>query len=303
MLQAELESLAARCVPGAGPVDIHVLRAGLVNETYRVVRDGIDHVLRVGAAQSLDLGVDRVWEARVLASAGLAGIAPAVEYCDVERGILVSRWIPGRCWSAVEVRRGSNIRKIAALLRGVHALPMPDRGRRPDFGGRMNPRGWIDFYHDALERSAAPREADRAALRAAAGAHLERLTRLPAQRPVVCHGDLHSQNVLDRAASLVLLDWEYSHASDPTWDLAGWSANNDLDDDLRRELVSTYLDRAPTPREGDRLDCMCWLYDYTCLLWSDLYLRRAADEAPDHAAVDGVSARARLLEARLRAGL
>jgi thiamine kinase-like enzyme len=303
MLRTELESLAARFVPGAGPVHIHMLRAGLVNETYRVVRDGVAHVLRVGTAQSLDLGIDREWEARVQESAARAGLAPAVEYCDVARGIMVSRWTPGRSWSAVEVRRAANIAKIAALLRRVHALPMPDGPPRPDVARRMSPGGWIDFYHDALERFVLPRTLHRAVLRAAAGAHLERLTRLPAPGRVVCHSDLHTGNLIEQASSLILLDWEYAHASESWWDLAGWSANNDFAEALRRELLSTYLGRAPTPHEGERLDCVCWLYDYTCLLWSELYVNLAAGAAAGEAAIDGVRARARLLATRLDAGL
>jgi thiamine kinase-like enzyme len=288
MLRTDLELLAAGCVPGAGPIDVQILRRGLLNETYRVVRDGIAHALRVAAADFGDPGVDREWEAQVQDSAARAGLAPAVEYRDTERGILVSRWIEGRPWSADEVMHESTLRKMAALLRRVHALPMP-RGSR-----RMSPRGWIDYYQDALAGSAAPRAEHRMALRAGADARLDRLAELPLEGPVVCHSDLHALNVLDCAPSLVLLDWEYAHASDPWWDLAGWSANNDFEESLRRELLSNYTGRAPTPGDAERLDLLCWLYDYTCVLWSDLHGRPG---------FDGVVARSRLLEARLRAEL
>jgi thiamine kinase-like enzyme len=302
MQPLELERLAARCVPGVGPVEIRQLNQGLVNGTYRVERGGVAYALRVAAAQAGgDSGLDRAWEARVLQSAAAAGLAPAVEYCDTQRGILLSRWIDGRCWSAAEVRTGPNLGAIAALLRRVHALPLPDLPRR------MSLRGWIDYYHSALARSAVGRTADDEALRAAAGARLDRLGTLPAERAVVCHSDLHIGNVLDCGQALILLDWEYAHASDPWWDLAGWSANNDLEDKHRLELLSHYTGRAPTPADSARLDALCWLYDYTCVLWSELYLRPPAGDAraPHDAArgegqIDGVEARARLLEARLR---
>ncbi len=50
--------------------------------------------------------------------------------------------------------------------------------------------------------------------------------------------------------------------------------------------------------------CACiywrWLYDYVCLLWSELYLTAAgADRAPERSRSDGVAARARQLAARL----
>jgi len=290
MQRTDLKSLAARCVPGVGPVDIQILSQGPVNETYRVMRDGIAHALRVAAVKAGDPGVDREWEARIQDSAARAGLAPAVEYCDPERGILVSRWIEGRSLTAAQVRHESNIRKVAALLRRVHALPLPEPSRR------VSPRGWIDYYRNALERSAAPRaraeERPRAALRAAADARLARLAGLPAEGPVLCHSDLHTLNVLDCAPSLILLDWEYAHVSDPWWDLAGWSANNDFEAGLRGRLLSNYTGRSPTPDDTERLDALCWLYDYTCLLWSELY-------GPP-AACDGVPGRALQIEARLR---
>jgi hypothetical protein len=61
--------------------------------------------------------------------------------------------------------------------------------------------------------------------------------------------------------------------------LAGWIANNDWREDLARVLLENYLGRAPTPSEWSRLELLGWLYDYVCLLWSELYLRQ-----PDGAA-------------------
>jgi hypothetical protein len=156
---------------------------------------------------------------------------------------------------------------------------------------------------------------------------------LPAVDPVVCHSDLHTLNLVDRGDSLLLLDWEYAHAADPLWDLAGWSANNDLEDNVRRDLLASYTGRPPAPTDYLRLQLLSWLYDYVCLLWSELYLSLHRNERPgvDSSGVDssgvnspgtdssgadlsgadspgtalddpqgGVAARARLLAARLQ---
>jgi aminoglycoside phosphotransferase (APT) family kinase protein len=66
MLPDELRLFADRHVPGAGPVEIQRSGGGLVNETYRVLRDGATYAMRVAAANLYALGVDRDWEAQVL---------------------------------------------------------------------------------------------------------------------------------------------------------------------------------------------------------------------------------------------
>jgi thiamine kinase len=280
MLLDELESIAALHVPGQGKVEIHRLSEGLVNETFRVARDGRAYVLRV-AASTRGLGLDHVWEARVLERAVLGGLAPALEYCDPRRGILIARWIDGGSWGPSEVRQPSNISRMAALMRRIHALPIPTPARI------MSPRKWIDHY--AAAAPSVPMS-----LRAAATARLSALAELPSVDLVLCHSDLHTLNLIDCGESLMLLDWEYAHAADPFWDLAGWGANNDLEDELKQDLLAAYAGRAPTSEEQARLRLLGWLYDYVCLLWSGLYLKlsRGAQQ-------DAVSARARQLEARL----
>src|SRR5882672_6001719 len=146
MLSDELKSVAARHVPGEGKLDIHRLGNGLVNETYRVLRDGRAYALRVAGTNFDDLGLDRAWEASVLERAVAADIAPVPEYCDPQRGILLARWVDGRSWSPVDVRRPSNIARMAELMRRIHALPMPAPARA------MSPATWIEYYGAALNR-------------------------------------------------------------------------------------------------------------------------------------------------------
>jgi thiamine kinase-like enzyme len=311
MLSDELASVVSRHVPGEGQIEIHRLNTGLVNETYRVLRDGRAYALRVTAANSYDLGLDRAWEARVLERAVAADLAPGLAYYDPQRGILIARWVDGRLWSPTDVRRQSNIARMAELMRRIHALQMPAPARV------MSPAKWIEYYGAALTRqqgnvsaetSAQPPDTGSARdhLPAAATRRLAELAALPGVDPVVCHSDLHTLNLVDRGNSLVLLDWEYAHAADPLWDLAGWSANNDLEDNLKHDLLASYTGRPPTRNEYLRLQLLGWLYDYVCLLWSELYLNRHRGElscvdAPGGTPGDDIADRARLLAARLNA--
>ena len=311
MRPAELEGILSRHVPGEGKIEMHRVSTGLVNETYRVLRGGSAYVLRVAAAKSYDLGLDRAWEARVLERAGAVDLAPVPVYFDPQRGILISPWVDGRPWSPADVRRQSNIARMAELMRRIHALPVPAPARL------MSPAKWIEYYGAALTRhpdvsaetSVFPDAQGARDLSAAAAQRLTALSVLPGVDPVVCHSDLHTLNLVDRGDSLLLLDWEYAHAADPLWDLAGWSANNDLEDNLRHDLLASYTGRPPTRTEHLRLQLLGWLYDYVCLLWSGLYLNlhrneRPGVDTPNAAPGDpqgGVAARARLLAARLHA--
>jgi thiamine kinase-like enzyme len=287
----ELRTIAAQHVPGEEEPEIHRLRGGLVNETYRVLRDGRAYVLRVAASNACDLGLDRAWEARVLELAALDDLTPAVEYRDPALGILITHWVDGRSWSPADVRQQSTISRMAALARRIHALPMPMPARV------MNPRQWIEYYSVAAPSTAA-------ALQTAAGLRLSALAALPSVDPVLCHSDLHTLNLIDRGDSLMLLDWEYAHAADPLWDLAGWTANNDLEGGCQLDLLANYAGRPPTDDESMRMRLLGWLYDYVCLMWSELYLSLPRGSLPRGTKRDGeVSGRARLLEARLKASM
>jgi thiamine kinase len=315
------ERVAALHVPGSGKVEIERLGTGLVNETYRVTRDGSVHAMRLAASNRDDLGLDRAWEARVLEGAVAADLAPAPEYCDPRRGILISRWVAGRPWAPDDTRRPSNISRMAEFMRRIHALPIPAPARC------MSPAKWIEYYSAAAPWSArgdagatAPGVSEAAGagaapgtarassaatvLGAAATQRLAALAALPSVRPALCHSDLHTLNLIDHGGALVLLDWEYAHVSEPFWDLAGWAANNDFEEPISHELLAGYLGRRPTGDESLRLQLLGWLYDYVCLWWSELYLnlhRGPGVAVQGDATVAAVSARTRELAARLDA--
>lgn len=294
--------LAEHVVPGTGEVLLERAGGGQVNASYRVRRDGRLYSLRVGAAAAADqaaadqaapLGLDRDWECRVLARASGAGLAPPVEYCDPSRGILVMRWVEGRSWTAAEAALPENLRTVARLLQRVHALEPPANPRV------MDPAGWIRHYR-AARAAAGGAEfpgagARRRRIEHASASHLALIAAAPPPRPVLCHSDLHPQNLLIRApGDPVLLDWEYAHVADAFWDLASWASNADLTERARRALLECYLGREANPAEASRLGAVIWLYDYVCLLWSEIYLTER-----DGAAAAAVRARAEMLLGRL----
>jgi thiamine kinase len=284
----DIERLCLAVIPGTGAVEIQPLATGLISETYRVVRNGVAYALKAGADRNADwglnLGFDLNWEAQLLERAASSGLAPQPVYFDPKRPVMVSRWVAGRPWS-LEEARSANTRKITELLRRVHALRIPAPPRV------MGPLSWIELYGAALLRTG---RAVESTLRASADSRLREFARLTPAVGVVCHSDLHRMNVLQDGEMLMLLDWEYAHVSDPFWDLAGWAANNDFQARSQRALLASYLGAEPAQPEWLRLRLLTWLYDYVCLLWSELYLRARGGGA------DEIAQRATLLDARLR---
>jgi thiamine kinase-like enzyme len=272
-------------VPGTGAVEIRPLGTGLISATYRVVRNGVIYALKTAAERSPDLGLSFAWEAPLLTHASSLKLAPPLVYCDLQRAVTVSRWVAGRPWSTEAVHRPANLHRITELLRRVHALSVPAPPRL------MSPLSWVDVYGAALARIGCPADTT---LRIAADSRWRQLSRLPPGACVVCHSDLHRMNLIQDGEVLTLLDWEYAHVSDPSWDLAGWAANNDFEAQARRELLSSYLGAAPSEPQWMRLGLLMWLYDYVCLLWSELYLNTRTGGANE------ITRRATLLDARLR---
>jgi len=267
-----VEEAARRYVPGVGAVSVERLGRGLVNESHRVVRDGRVYSLRMPTAEPAPTGVDREWECRVLALASAAGLAPMIVRCEPRLGVLVAQWEEGPALRPDEARGLDAAVRVAELTRRVHALPLPGNARI------VEPADWIEHYRDALIRlPPGPRQALRMPGRADGADALQaeserRLGGLEALTPrVLCHSDLHPANLVRTERGLVLLDWEYAHVSEALWDLAGWACNNDLEPAVRAVLLASYLGRPASDEEAQRLEDLAWLYDYVCLLWSEVY--------------------------------
>ena len=287
MQPPEVERLCRDIVPGAGSVQVQPLGAGLLSETFKVARAGAAFALKVAAEHRPELGLDRAWEVRVLERAGGAGLAPRLVYSDARGAVVLARWVAGRPWPARDGKLGANTRSIAELLRRVHALAVPAPPRA------VSPLQWMGIYGTALaQRHESPGDP---ALRAAAVNRAQEIAEPPLVAGVVCHSDLHAMNLIRGAESLILLDWEYAHVADPLWDLAGWSANNDLEAGVQWSLLTDYLQSPPSQQAWRRLRQFLWLFDYVCLLWCRLYLNVLGE----HGSGAAVAERSRLLDARL----
>ncbi|HVC01938.1 MAG TPA: hypothetical protein VND80_07020 [Steroidobacteraceae bacterium] len=290
MREPEAQRLARLHVPGGGPVRLLRVGSGLASGTYRAERDGASYSLRVTDVAARGGSFDAHWEHAVCELAGAARIGPEVMRADPAAGVLVCRWVEGRAWQGAAAAQPRKLAAIAALMRAIHALPQPHPARA------RSPADWIAHYERAIGSRPPILTQEPATLRTAAARRLETVAGFGRVAPALCHSDLHALNVVETDAGLVALDWEYAHVADPFWDPAGWSCANDFSAAQRRDLLRRYLQRAPSAEELARFAALVWLYDYVCLLWSEIYLREDAG-----ASIRAARQRAARIEARLRA--
>ena len=243
------------------------IEGGLSNRAWRLDANGERWFVRLGHPQAARLGVDRRSECAVLRAVAAAGLAPGVHVCAPAEGLLVTRFIEGRTWNASDARSRGNIRRVAACLRRLHELPVPEGVHEVDYGRQAR-----RLAADLPENDAAGAElAERAA---AAFARLGD----GGYATTLCHNDLHHLNVLDDGSRIWMVDWEYGGCGNPLFDVASFLALHDLGPDPTEAFLESYGRLRPADRS--HLDDARWLFDYVQWLW---YRSRFPDPVGDEA--------------------
>ena len=233
------------------------IKGGLTNENWVVRTAAQAVVVRLSTIHEQVLQIDRANEAAALAAADKAGIGAEVLLCAPERRLLVTRYIQGRTWTSRDARTLENIRRIAQVLQQLHALEAPNGIQPLDLQRVLS-----GYWRVLMEKGAATRvgtaaQRDRATTIASASARMA-----PA---CLCHNDVHHLNIID-TGRLRLVDWEYAGLGDPFFDLASVCSYHGFNEELKARLLREYLGAAPTSAT-ERLQQMCWLFDYIRDLW------------------------------------
>lgn len=260
------------------------IAGSLNNFAWRATTSAEERFVRLARTGTERLGADLEAEATVLRCVPAAGLAPPVIRCDPPSRLLVTQWVP----SAGSPPAPSSNRAIVAVahaLQRLHALAPPAGLRRVDF--RQQSRGLPGVPSLPTTGAALAQAADEIFARLDAAA----------QPLVLCHHDVHAQNMLfDRAGRLWLVDWEYAGLGDPVFDLASYACQQQLDATAASSLVQEYVG-AGGSATVERLVDARWVFDYVQMLWY-----RGLDAiGPAAAGQSEAQARAARLEADLMA--
>lgn len=159
-------------------------------------------VVRVNAANSAALGIDRQRELTLLRQLQGTGFVPALWYTTAN--VLVTGFVEGRQWPADALQQDSNRERVAKLVRRFQQLPASLVTER--FSYLRHCRGYLAQLDDASIDSL----------------YLETLARRVDEadwQPVICHHDLVAENIIETDRGLVILDWEYAGWGHPAMDL------------------------------------------------------------------------------------
>lgn len=243
---------ALRRIPGweSRSAELRPFEGGLTNRTFKVDSEGESFVLRLESVQSMHFRLDRETEARIVKNAADAGLTPELLYADHERGITLTRFVPGEVWAAHKFEGPTNIDAFAATLRKVHALPR--------CGVTLDPVAVVRKYATSL--AGLPEMRGVIAL-------CERVAQeIPLSDNVVCcHNDLVASNIIE-TPDLMFLDWEYACDNDPLYDLACTIGYHDLTNKQVHVLLSAYAGEA-TGEMHEKLQRQIRLFDAIQCLW------------------------------------
>lgn len=263
-MPATIEQVIAAIPEWAGrSVTAERIPAGLTNTNYRVKVDGTPCFVRIPGADTDLLAVDRGNEIHNTVAAAEAGVAPRVIHTVPEWDAFVLEWLDARTMSNESLRTEHMPRRIAAVLRQLHAGPR----FRDDF----------DMFRTAERYLALVDERD-IPIPAGYREHLGALPRIEAAlavhplASVPCHNDLLADNYLDDGERLWLVDWEYSGNNDPTFELGNTCQELGYDEAQATELCAAYFGEA-SPALLARMRLQMIMSDVGWTLWAAIQAR------------------------------
>ncbi|WP_066966534.1 choline kinase family protein [Microbulbifer sp. Q7] len=234
---------------------IKALEGGLTNTSFLIDASGQKMVLRINAANSDALDLNRAAEANALRLASDQNLCAPLIYVDADYRFIVTGFIEG---NQLELSQSTHIAELAQFLRQIHRLPT--------IPTQLNIASKAHQYWQSIaQNSAFFLELSR--LHQCMQPLLEQTHAQPNSR-CLCHNDLLPANLfMDHSGHIKAIDWEYAATGDPFFDLATIVQGYALNLSRQRLLLCEYLQRPPTHAELSRLNHWQKIYRYLSVLW------------------------------------
>lgn len=243
----------------AGPRHVVDLAGGLTNRNLRVrPAAGGDWVVRLSAASSGVLAIDRDAEHANTQAAHTAGVGPPVLARLSAPDTLVVGFLPGRTLTATDVADPALAPRLAGALRRLHAGPA--------FVGEFDMRTIRRRYLGVVADLGVALPAGYAALGERVEALEAALDAVPEPR-VPCNNDLLAANFLDDGEQIWIIDYEYAGMNEASFELGNMAAESALDVEATTALVDAYWGRHSDHRLA-RAQAWALLAHYGWTLWA-----------------------------------
>ncbi|MCB5160976.1 phosphotransferase [Marinomonas algarum] len=262
------------------------LTDGFSNRVYLICWRGVSRlVLRIPGTEETIFYIDRAVERIILRHAVSAGLSPDVVWYNAS-GCMASRFVPqpSLAWT---VRHNDNaIRRIASILKQVHALPAKGRYYSVfeviqqylnSIANRLSGARFINDEAHLESRLTLQKEYDYLVL-------IFHQLRAPEQLlpRVLCHNDINPKNLLMDDADLWVIDWEYAGIGDPLFDLAVVARSHNLDTDQQKHLLYAYdeslFDRVSQKRIKEAMQIYMCAYGVREMVWMLLKYMTTSDQ-------------------------
>ncbi len=215
--------------------NIEPLEGGITNLNFLVSDSGSKSVVRLGSDIPEHL-VYRSNEIIVSEAAYQIGVSPKLIYN--EPGVLVLEFIESKTLEPKTVRE--NLYKIVPIIRKIHdEIPNKLSGQPQIF--------WVFYVIKYYSNFLLKNNSSHISLIPSLLKKAEKLEKLSSPREIVFgHNDLLAANFLDDGSKIWVVDWEYGGFNDPLFDIGGLSSNNDLDENLEKEVLQMYFKEKPS---------------------------------------------------------
>ena len=272
------------------PTLIKPLTGGLTNKSYLVESLGERYVVRVNAANSRALGLQRDMEARVLMSVSDTSIGSQLVYFDPCECYLVTRYIDGQHWQLSDSQSHEGINRLASLLKAIHGLEPVEYF--------LDVAIKADHYWQHIAGDSELAQSLRQ-LKPQVDHHIAQANKQN-RHPVLCHNDLVVENLLlGNDQKLHALDWEYAAMGDPFFDLAVIVEEHKLNESESLQLLQSYLDGKPSKQDLNRLYSNQIIGCYLSVLWYTVKYAAGSERATHQDCKDRLICLQQLLSATL----